>query len=107
MNIPVIANLPSVGQNLSDQTLVPFTRWITTSTDNFQHVLDNATTAAAALDEWTKSRTGPYGAGGINQFVWLRMNDSDPEVKKMLKKYGDPAAGPLTPHFEITPSVSH
>ncbi|TDL26770.1 pyranose dehydrogenase [Rickenella mellea] len=104
LNISVIANLPSVGQNLSDQTLVPNTRWSTTSTDNFQHILDNATTAAAAQAQWNQNRTGPFTAGGINQLIWLRMNESDPEVQQMLKKYGDPAAGPLSPHFEIEPS---
>ncbi|THH15926.1 hypothetical protein EW146_g4634 [Bondarzewia mesenterica] len=104
MNISAIADLPGVGQNLSEQTLVPNTRWVTTSTDNFQHILDNATTEAEAYAEWNKSRSGPFAAGGINQLIWLRMNESDPEVQQMLEKYGDPAAGPFSPHFEITPS---
>ncbi|KAF9003085.1 alcohol oxidase [Cyathus striatus] len=99
LKIPVVADIPSVGKNFSEQTLVPNTRWKTRSTDTFQHILENATLADEAYAQWNKSRTGPYAAGGINQYIWLRMNESDPE-------YGDPAAGPLAPHFEITPSVS-
>ncbi|KAF9002951.1 alcohol oxidase [Cyathus striatus] len=78
IGIPVIKNIPSVGKNLSEQTL--------------------------AYAEWNKTRSGPFAAGGINQLAWLRMNESDPEVKEMVQKYGDPAAGPTSPHFEITPS---
>ncbi|KAA1470704.1 alcohol oxidase [Dentipellis sp. KUC8613] len=104
LNISVVADIPSVGQNLTEQALTPFTRWLTRSNDTFQHILENATLTQEAYAQWNASHTGPFAAGGINQFVWLRMNESDPEVKAMIEKYGDPAAGPDSPHYEITPS---
>lgn len=59
--------------------------------------------AAEALDLWRKERIGPNSepTGPRHQILWSRI----PEDAPILKEYSDPAAGPNSPHFEITLSV--
>jgi hypothetical protein len=58
----------------------------------------------AALQEWQNTRTGPfaewYQVG--RRILWSKLAKSSP----LLRKYGDPASGPLSPNFEITLGVS-
>ena len=59
--------------------------------------------ATEALDLWRRERIGPYSepTGPRHQILWSRL----PSNSSLLKEYKDPAAGPHSPHFEITLSV--
>lgn len=102
MGVPVIHDLPSVGQNASEQTFVDV-QWYTNSKDTFNHILLDPTLEQHYLEEWKTNRTGPLTNGNRNHLVWLRLNHSDPEVQAMIEKYGDPAPGKNTPHIEFMP----
>ncbi|EPQ50277.1 alcohol oxidase [Gloeophyllum trabeum ATCC 11539] len=101
LGIAPVLDIPSVGKNMSDHPWVPTTAWHVASDDTVDVINYNASAAAEALQQWKTSKTGRFVNGVSNQVAWNRLNTSDPEVKAMLGTYGDPAAGPNSPHFEF------
>lgn len=92
VGVKSVANIHDVGKGLTDHLIAPIT-WTANGTDA---VID----AAEALDLWRKERIGPNSepTGPRHQILWSRI----PEDAPILKEYSDPAAGPNSPHFEIT-----
>ncbi len=106
LQIPVVHNLPSVGQNLSDH-LGTTLQWTVNSTNTTDTIVNNATLFAEAQAEWESNRTGLLVTNGYStQAGWFRMNESDPSVRAALEQFGDPAPDPASPHIEYTPLVS-
>jgi choline dehydrogenase-like flavoprotein len=100
LNITPIHDLPGVGKNLSEHPAVP-TIWNTRNPS-----LINTTAAFnAALAEWNATHTGRLSMTSSNAVGWLRMNESDPDVRSLLDTFGDPAPGPMSPHFEFIPTI--
>ncbi|KAF7362799.1 Choline dehydrogenase, mitochondrial [Mycena venus] len=96
LGITPVHNLPSVGQNLSDHSLV-FLSFLVNSDNTFETAKRNATLAAEQLAEWNTSRTGPLVDIPLSQIGWLRV----PDNSSIFEEFPDPAAGPNTPHFEL------
>ena len=67
-------------------------------TDTFEGYVANMPTV---LGEWEKKRTGPLSNTLTNFIGWTRVEKNDP----VLKKYGDSASGPNSPHIELIFSV--
>ena len=100
IGVEPLVNLPSVGQNLTDQPFVANT-WLVNSTDTYETALRNATLAAAQLKDWNETHTGPYAAATFNTAGWLRV----PDNASIFQQFPDPSAGPNTGHFELIIAV--
>ncbi|KAF8874753.1 hypothetical protein BD779DRAFT_1613535 [Infundibulicybe gibba] len=96
VGIKPVLNLPSVGKNLSDQTLIG-NSWFVNSTDTLDSLNQNATLLAEALQQWKINMTGPLVSNGASHVAWLRLPDDSP----IFKKFADPSAGRNTPHYEL------
>ncbi|KAJ7105431.1 alcohol oxidase [Mycena crocata] len=96
LGITPVYNLPSVGKNLTDHTIVRVS-WQVNSTDTFDDLERNATIAAEDLERWNSTKTGPLVATVVNQLGWLRI----PENLFASLNLTDPSAGPNSPHFEF------
>ncbi|KAF7332868.1 Pyranose dehydrogenase [Mycena venus] len=94
LGITPVHNLPSVGQNLTDHTLVRIS-WQVNSTDTFDESERNATIAAEELNRWNTTKTGPLVDALTNQIGWLRL------PKDSFGNLTDPSAGPHSPHYEF------
>ncbi|KAJ3908294.1 alcohol oxidase [Lentinula edodes] len=100
MNITPIHHLPSVGQNMSDTTVM-YVSWEVNSNDTFDPLLNNETARAEAFSEWNATRTGRMANGVINLSGMLRMNDSDPTVQSIYQQYSESVAGSNDADFEM------
>ncbi|KAJ7139062.1 pyranose dehydrogenase [Mycena epipterygia] len=95
--IQTLVDLPSVGQNLTDQPLVS-NSWFVNSTETYESWSQNATKQAEDLTLWNRTRTGPLVSTIVGgQIAWLRLNASSP----IFEQHPDPAAGKNTPHIEL------
>ncbi|KAJ7497721.1 alcohol oxidase [Mycena latifolia] len=84
LGIEPLHNLPSVGQNLTDHSLVPL-GWFVNSTGTFDTINRDAT----ARSSTTLPLTTHIG--------WLRI----PDNSSIFDRFPDPAAGPNTAHYEF------
>ncbi|KAJ7233070.1 pyranose dehydrogenase [Mycena rebaudengoi] len=100
LNIPLVLDLPSVGQNLTD-TAPMYISWEVNSNATFDVLLNNMTARNEAFAEWNATRTGRMANGVINISGFARMNASKPEVQKIIGEFGDPTAGPRAADFEL------
>ncbi|KAJ7434861.1 aryl-alcohol oxidase, partial [Mycena latifolia] len=96
LGIKPVHNLPSVGQNLSDHTLL-FTSFLVNSTDTYETAERNATLAAEQLAQWNATRTGPLVNIPDTHLGWFRL----PNNSSVFERFADPAAGPNTSHYEL------
>ncbi|KAJ7224974.1 hypothetical protein B0H12DRAFT_1267887 [Mycena haematopus] len=94
LGIQTVQNLPSVGQNLTDHSLL-FLSFLVNSTNTFEAASRNATLAAQQFAQWNATRTGPLVDNPLTQIGWLRVNSS------VLEGYPDVSAGPNTPQYEL------
>ncbi|KAI0313068.1 alcohol oxidase [Amylostereum chailletii] len=98
MEIPILVNLPGVGQNLQDHPLMA-SQWHANPNDTLDDITRNATLAADLLDQWETTRTGIFAGVGAGQFIWSRLAANS----SIFGEVGDPSAGPTSAHFEIVP----
>ncbi|KIK58977.1 hypothetical protein GYMLUDRAFT_45003 [Collybiopsis luxurians FD-317 M1] len=104
IGIDPLVDLPSVGQNLSDQAFIA-SAFLVNSTDTYDDLNRNDTVRDAALKEWLGQDgrpgdvhgTGPLGDTFANQISYYRVS------KEITEKFGDFASGPTSPHLEIYP----
>ncbi|KAJ7881442.1 aryl-alcohol oxidase [Mycena leptocephala] len=96
LGIKPVHNLPSVGQNLSDHSLLFFS-FLVNSNDTFETAERNTTLAADQFAQWNTSRTGPLVDNPLSHMGWLRI----PDNSSIFEKFPDPAAGPNTSHYEL------
>ena len=68
-NIPVISDLPGVGQGLQDQPLFALVYNVSVTTSSS---LSNATYAAEAVRDYLDNQTGPLTNPGFNEVGKLR-----------------------------------
>ncbi|GJJ07845.1 hypothetical protein Clacol_002050 [Clathrus columnatus] len=97
LGISPVLNLPSVGRNLTDQPLSTIA-WTSSSTDPFEPPIleNNATLLSQSLQQWMTTRTGPLASQALNHVAWKRLDNTS-----ILSQFGDPSAGPNTPHLEF------
>ncbi|KAF7376529.1 GMC oxidoreductase [Mycena sanguinolenta] len=96
LGIEPVHNLPSVGQNLTDHSLI-FLSFLVNSTGTWEDAERNATLAAEQLAQWNTTRTGPLVDSPTPQIGWLRV----PDNSSIFEQFPDPSAGPNTPHYEL------
>jgi choline dehydrogenase-like flavoprotein len=101
LGIPSVLNLPSVGQNATDQPLVS-AGWSVDSTQTMDSITENATRYAEAYAEWNATHTGPFVELPATHLAWMRLDVDSP----IFENVTDPAPGPNTPHIEIILAVS-
>ncbi|KAJ7843443.1 glucose dehydrogenase short protein [Mycena olivaceomarginata] len=97
LGIPSVLDLPSVGQNATEQPSIHAGGWSVNSTQTVDSINQNATLFNDAYREWNTTHTGPFVEIPITHIAWLRL-DADSPIFENVK---DPAAGPNTPHIEL------
>ncbi|KAF7777703.1 CAZyme family AA3 [Agaricus bisporus var. burnettii] len=95
VGIRPLANLPSLGKNLTDH---PFLHVYFAAHNAEPNVLANPTLLAEALEQWNSSRTGPLSNIVNHSVIWGRLPNN--------ASFDDPSAGPTSPHWELLPSVN-
>ncbi|KAJ2935556.1 hypothetical protein H1R20_g1541, partial [Candolleomyces eurysporus] len=90
VNVTSIHHLPDVGKGLSDH--LTFT--VGWSANGVVRPVDTV----AALEQWQTNRTGPFTEAVGHQLLFARI----PADAPLFKEHGDPAAGPNSPHIEIS-----
>ncbi|KAJ7198790.1 pyranose dehydrogenase [Mycena pura] len=93
LGIPSFLDLPSVGQNTSDQPVLLAT-WVVSGNNTLETTREPAH-FQEAFAQWNASKTGPFTAIGLSHLGWTRLS---PE---QVAPFEDPAAGPATPHIEL------
>ncbi|KAF9074592.1 hypothetical protein BDP27DRAFT_1213900, partial [Rhodocollybia butyracea] len=96
LGILPLVNLPSVGQNFSDQPLIANT-FVVNSTKTDDAINRNVTVSNEVYTEFNKTGMGPLVDTFANQISYFRVNES------LIEKFGDPSSGPHSPHIEIYP----
>ncbi|KAK7005885.1 mitochondrial choline dehydrogenase [Favolaschia claudopus] len=96
LSIKPIHDLPAVGQNLSDHSIL-YLPFLVNSNDTFETAERDPALAQAQLEEWEKYRMGPLVDSLPSQIGWLRVPDNSP----IFDKFPDPAAGPGSAHWEL------
>ncbi|KAF7358832.1 hypothetical protein MSAN_01222800 [Mycena sanguinolenta] len=94
LGIPSVLDLPSVGQNATDQP-VTIAVWSVNSTQTLDSITQNATRFDEAYAQWNATHTGPFTNGEVTHIVWTRLDSDSP----IFENVTDPAAGPKTPHI--------
>lgn len=105
--ISPLVDLPSVGQNLSDQAFIA-NAFLANTTDTYDDINRNDTVSNEDLTIWLGEDgqpgdvqgAGPLGDTFANQISYHRVSN------ELIEKYGDYSAGATSPHLEIYPGVS-
>lgn len=101
IGIKALVDLPSVGQNLTEQPLVP-NSWFVNSTQTYESYTQNATQLTEDLRQWNKTRQGPLVSTIVGgHMAWLRLDVNS----TIFEQHPDPAAGINTPHIELQIAV--
>ncbi|KAJ7143312.1 aryl-alcohol oxidase-like protein [Mycena crocata] len=94
--ITTALDLPDVGNNLHDQTILAM-QW-KVNTPTLSTFLNDGGAVGDALGQWATNKTGPAAGNTIvNTIGFLRLPSNS-----ALLKAGDPAAGPKSPHFQLS-----
>ncbi|KAG6888313.1 hypothetical protein C0995_009250 [Termitomyces sp. Mi166 len=93
IGIKPLVDLPDVGQNLADHSVVG-NPWLVNSTNTFETLRRSENLEDDALVQWQTNKTGPYVDTILDHIGFARLN-------KTLVPQQDPAAGPNTPHYEV------
>jgi choline dehydrogenase-like flavoprotein len=96
LNIKSIVDLPDVGQQMSDHTLLShcYSVNITSTLDDYFQKPDMIN---QAMGQWNASHTGMYASTVANHIGFLRVPPTDP----IFKTYKDPSTGPTSGHYEF------
>ncbi|KAJ7366029.1 aryl-alcohol-oxidase from pleurotus Eryingii [Mycena albidolilacea] len=97
LGIASVLDLPSVGQNFTDQPVVSNT-WMVNSNDTFESFTQNATAFAEYLTQWNDTRTGPLVDTVATHIAYLRLDSNS----TIFEQFEDPSAGPKSPHLELS-----
>ncbi|KAJ7312483.1 aryl-alcohol oxidase-like protein [Mycena albidolilacea] len=97
LGISSVLDLPSVGQNATEQPSIHAGGWSVNSTQTVDSIHQNATLFNDAYREWNTTHTGPFVDISITHIAWLRLDADSP----IFENVRDPAAGPNTPHIEL------
>ncbi|KAF8180708.1 aryl-alcohol oxidase [Mycena galopus ATCC 62051] len=96
LGIPSVLDLPSVGRNATDQSMV-FAAWSVNSTQTIDPIEQNATLFNEAYAQWNATHTGPFTNVPVTHIAWTRLDANS----TIFENVTDPSAGPKTPHIEI------
>ncbi|KAL1758662.1 hypothetical protein FB107DRAFT_258463 [Schizophyllum commune] len=96
LQIPVLVDNPSVGQNLTDHVGCSITYEVN-STKTLDNIWRDDSLMDSLLDEWTTNKTGILVDTSENHIAWLRI----PADNAIWANATDPASGPTTAHIEF------
>ncbi|OSD04767.1 GMC oxidoreductase [Trametes coccinea BRFM310] len=100
LGVPTIIDHPNVGQNLTDQPLVPLHYGAAQKQDDvYTNLARNATFFHESLDEWETERRGIFTNAANNHLGFFRIPAND----SVFEGQPDPSAGPTAPHLEFIP----
>lgn len=103
--IKTVRHLPSVGQNLTDHSIITnFWQVNAKDSETYDLMERNATVASDFLDQWQTKRSGPLVDGIFNTVAFVRL-PPDAQIFKQFPNQ-DPSPGPNTAHVELIPMVS-
>lgn len=91
VQVKSIHHLPDVGKGLSDHLAFQPIGW---SANDVVRPVDNV----SAFEEWQTNRTGPLTEAVGHQVLFARIPPDAP----LFQEHSDPAAGPNSPHIEIS-----
>ncbi|TFL05294.1 alcohol oxidase [Pterulicium gracile] len=74
VGIPQVLPLPSVGQNLSDHTLVRL-NFLVNSTDTWERFSNNQTLEEEYVKMWKETKQGPLGNGVFNHILFAKLSE--------------------------------
>ncbi|PPQ76837.1 hypothetical protein CVT26_002295 [Gymnopilus dilepis] len=97
LHIQTIVNNPSVGENLSDHTLLPNIFTVADQASTLDNFLRDQTDVNDAVQQWVQNKTGPFANNVVNTFGFSRL----PSNAAIFKTTRDPAPGPNSPHWEL------
>ncbi|KAI5885846.1 alcohol oxidase [Schizophyllum commune H4-8] len=96
LQIPVLVDNPSVGQNLTDHVGCSITYEVN-STKTLDNIWRDDSLMDSLLDEWKANKTGILVDTSENHIAWLRI----PDDNAIWANATDPASGPTTAHIEF------
>ncbi|KAF5374242.1 hypothetical protein D9758_004722 [Tetrapyrgos nigripes] len=82
-------DLPSVGQNYTDQGIVDYI-WIVNSTDPNDFLSQDESVREGQLEQWEQNKTGPLADGALVTGCFFRL----PDNASIFETVKDPSAGP-------------
>jgi len=95
MGIPVLMDLPSVGQNFTDHPRL-VNNWAVTGNNTFDAIYRNSTLSNDLEEVWNERGKGPLVDTFVSHLLFARLNNS------VLDQFSaDPAAGNHTAHYEL------
>ena len=96
--IATLVHAPDVGKHMQDHPWVPL-QWRVNTNDTLDTINRNPDLFNAAMEVYNATKQGVMANNpGGNQIGWFRL----PRNSSVLKEFGDPSAGPSSPHFELT-----
>ncbi|KAI0270475.1 aryl-alcohol-oxidase from pleurotus Eryingii [Gloeopeniophorella convolvens] len=96
LGIPSLVDLPDVGKNLQDHTVLPNVWTINANFTPDDYARDPAL-LAQTLAQWATNRTGQFATPPAAQIGWFRV----PDNASIFETEQDPSAGPTSPHYEF------
>ncbi|KZT29324.1 GMC oxidoreductase [Neolentinus lepideus HHB14362 ss-1] len=96
LGITPVLDLPDVGRNLSDHPLLS-NLFAVNSNKTIDTIFEDPAVAGADFSQWESNRTGLFVDALSNNVGWLRL----PSNASIFQEVADPAAGPLSPHYEM------
>ena len=96
--ITTVVNAPDVGKHMQDHPWVPL-QWQVNTNNTLDTINRDPDLFNAALKLYNATKQGVIANNpGGNHIGWFRL----PDNSSVLRQFGDPSAGPLSPHFELT-----
>ena len=95
LGITTRVNLPSVGKNMTDHTLLQNAWKINTNQTINTYLTPDA--LPQLIQQWNQTHQGLLSWTTSNQIAWLRLPQDDP----IIQACGDPSPGPTSAHFEL------
>ncbi|EPQ59001.1 alcohol oxidase [Gloeophyllum trabeum ATCC 11539] len=96
LGINPVLDLPDVGKNLQDHSLLS-NLFEVNSNNTFDNIFEDAAVAGADLNQWETNKTGLFVDTLGNNVGWLRLPQND----TIFQKVSDPTAGSKSPHYEL------
>lgn len=103
-NIPIIQNLPAIGQGLRDHFFVPLILHRNPETNDRNTFFQDPTAMTAAMKQWEADGTGPWSRYGCQLGIgWFKSEaiTSSPEFQSLPSKVQDFLTRETIPHYEL------
>ncbi|KAJ7055834.1 aryl-alcohol oxidase-like protein [Mycena amicta] len=99
LGISPVLDVPDVGRNLQDQTILGLQWQVNSSFTTLSPFFANATAFGDALADWADDHSG-FAAGNtvVNTIGFLRLPSNSPLI---TAAGGDPSAGSVSPHYQL------